>query len=225
MRSAVVLIALTVTLSCGSPPGKSAASTGGAREILPTLEGKPAPVLCMMHHAPRPGLLYVGPDLDRANENLHPVDFAAFDDGTLVWREGGVGRRSYVRSRIPREALERALDALESLMARVPHSERSSYGPDAGYDAITLRGRSGVIRFESWHEEDPNSIAVGTHYGLEPRNGRSDEQLEREWPDDYRAFRTAWRAAIAEFESFRPAHGEPLEHSALEFRRVELAAR
>jgi hypothetical protein len=195
------------------------------REMMPLLDGKATPVFCLADHAALPGFMPVCPDPELANEYLHPISFAAFDDGTLVWRTGEAGHFAYARATVARAALERVLDELEPQFERVPRDERRHFGPDADYRALTLRGRGGAIRFESWHDDDPQSEVVATDRGLEVRDGRSDEQLERAWPDDYRAFRNAWRAAVAKFEALRPAHGEPLDAHALELRMVELTAR
>jgi hypothetical protein len=151
----------------------------------------------------------------------YPIQTALFDDGTLVWRVEQGQSFGYVQARVDSDTVARMARDLEAVLGEVPQAEWRHYGLDAACNSLVLRTPRGAIAFDSWHDDDPNSrLVADQHGGLVARNGRTNEQVEREWSSGYRAFRTAWSEAVASLDQLKPTAGTPLASAALDVHLV-----
>ncbi|TAJ17326.1 MAG: hypothetical protein EPO68_09685 [Planctomycetota bacterium] len=205
----------TCLVACATPAKPNLASASEVRTAVPAVTRASLPVLSMTQH--------YGYVINAPLES--PVVFALFDDGTFVWSVGDVRNGRYFRTTVAPADVAQLVTTLEPSWAALTPQQRYSWGPDSGYRSFALRTSGGTFTLGSWHSDDPNSANVADQRGMFPRSGRSDAELELKWSDDYRALRTAWRAALTAVEPFKQAPAEPLDRYPPELKWVENSAR
>lgn len=160
---------------------------------------------------------------DPSEDRRHVVSQALFPDGSFLWRVAQDGLWHYELASIDLRLAQQAVQTLASSCALIPNSERAHICFDSDFRSISLRGEGEPIELHSVHLSDPQSELVCSQYGMFRRNGRSNEELEREWSDDYRAFRSAWSRVVQTLELLQPVEGEPLDPVAIELRSFDEA--
>lgn len=138
----------------------------------------------------------VPPATRYGSELFYPQPIAMLlDDGTLVWSDKAVeGGAPLHRANIDKKQLGRLLAAMnEKHYFDNPRLNRINFGPDASWTTLFVRGATGSLVMESWHELYENKgKTVATAHGLTALNGQRLEDVLAAQPQDYRDYRAAW---------------------------------